>query len=76
MPYRAWAADPDSSGAGFGDLTLGTKTLLIDTECAQLTLQTRTTIPTGSAGKGLSAGHVSLEPALILAAKLTPDTYF
>jgi hypothetical protein len=76
MPYRSWSADPTSSGAGFVDLTLGTKTLLIDTEYAQLTLQTRTTLPTGSAGKGLSAGHVSLEPALILAAKLTPDTYF
>jgi hypothetical protein len=76
MPYRAWSADPDSSGAGFADLTLGTKTLMIDTEYVQLTLQTRTTIPTGSAGKGLSAGHVSLEPSLILAGKLTPDTWF
>lgn len=75
-PYRSWSADPASSGAGFVDITLGTKTLMIDTEYAQLTLQTRTTIPSGSAGKGLSAGHVSLEPSLILAAKLTPDTYF
>src|SRR5262249_39493604 len=38
--------------------------------------QFTTFIPTGSPSNGLSTGHVSLEPSLLMALKLGPDTYF
>jgi hypothetical protein len=55
---------------------VGTKSLLLDCELMQITFQFRTFIPTGLAGKGLGAGHVSLEPSLLMAVKLAPHTYF
>jgi hypothetical protein len=76
MIYRSWRGDPIGGGAGFTDLIVGTKSLLIDTELAQLTLQFRTFIPTASPGKGIGTGHVSLEPSLILASKIYCDTWF
>ncbi len=76
MPYRAISTDNNGGKSGLADIIIGTKTLMIDTEYAQLTLQTKTFLPTGNSGKGLGTGHVSLEPSLILAAKLTSDTYF
>lgn len=76
LSFRGWEGQVNGSGSGFGDMRIGTKTLMIDTEYVQLTLMFRTFLPTGSAGKGAGTGHVSLEPALIMAAKLHPDTYF
>ena len=35
-----------------------------------------TYIPSGSPGKGLGTGHVSLEPSILLGLKLSPSTYF
>jgi hypothetical protein len=76
MPYRSVQGDVNGGGAGFGATVIGSKTLLIDTEYAQLTLQFGTYLPLGSAAKGTGVGHLSLEPGLILAARLTADTYF
>jgi len=87
MPYRTIeypnvAADgtfdpnfPTNHRAGFGDLTIGTKSLLLDCELLQFTFQFKTFIPTADATAGLGAGHVSLEPALLLALKLFDQTY-
>jgi hypothetical protein len=41
----------------------------------QITFQFITFIPTGSPSKGLSTGHVSLEPSLLGALKLGPNSY-
>lgn len=75
-PYRAIDLN-DSGGhfAGFADLTTGTKSLLHDTELFQVAFQFETHIPTASPSKGLSNGHVSLEPGLLLGLKLSPVSY-
>ena len=42
----------------------------------KLAFQFSTDLPTGNFGKGLGTAHVSLEPALLLTMKMTPDCYF
>lgn len=77
MPYRN--LDPENRAqfeAGFGDLVIGTKSLLLDCELMQITFQFQTFIPTGQASKGLGTGHTALEPSLLMALKLAPHTYF
>ncbi len=61
--------------AGFGDMQIGTKSLLLDCELIQFTFQFQVFIPTGNFTAGLGTGHVSLDPSLIAAIKLTPITY-
>ena len=75
IPYRSQDVDAFGNFAGFADISLGTKSVLLDSELLQVAFQFRTVIPTGSPGKGLSTGHVTLEPALLAALKLAPDTY-
>jgi hypothetical protein len=62
--------------SGFGDMNVGTKSLLIDCELLQFTFQFKAYLPTGDFLKGLGTGHTSLEPSFIAAIKLTPVTYF
>lgn len=76
MRYRRVLPDVLPGASGFGDLTVGTKTLLHDSELFQISFQMESTIPTGNAGKGLGTGHLSLEPSLILGVKLSTDSYF
>lgn len=68
-------ANPTDHRAGFGDLTIGTKSLLLDCELLQFTFQFKTIIPTADATAGLGTGHVSLEPAFLLSLKLFDHTY-
>ncbi|MCE9529815.1 MAG: hypothetical protein K8T89_01540 [Planctomycetes bacterium] len=75
MPYRQLDPNVNNGASGFGDLKIGTKSLLLDCELIQLSLQFTTAIPIGAAGKGLGTGHVSLEPSLLAAIKLYPETY-
>jgi hypothetical protein len=81
-PYRevgikaaAISPTPDHTFSGFSDVVVGTKTLLLDCELTQVAFQFKTFIPSGSSMKGLGTGHVSLEPALLFALRLTPLTY-
>ena len=76
MPYRSFDADQFGHAAGFGDVSLGTKTLLLDCELLQLSFQFRTTMPSGNVTKGLGTGHLTLEPSLLIGIKLAPQTYF
>jgi hypothetical protein len=76
-PYRSvnpTFADP-SSAAGFADMTIGTKSVLMDSELFLLTLQFQTTLPLGNAAKGLGTGHVSLEPSLLFGLRVSPKSY-
>jgi hypothetical protein len=66
---------PCKSQSGFADMTAGTKTLLLDCELMQMSLQLTTFIPIGQSSKGFGTNHVSLEPALLFALKLTPTSY-
>jgi hypothetical protein len=57
------------------DMNLGVKTVLLDRELLLVTTQFRTFIPIGNFTAGLGTGHVSLEPSLMTALKLTPKCY-
>jgi hypothetical protein len=61
--------------SGFGDLVVGSKALLLDSELVQTTFQFKTFIPTGDFTKGLGTGHVSLEPSLLAGVRLNHATY-
>lgn len=61
--------------AGFGDVTLGTKTLLFDTELVQFAFQFLTHVPAGAPNKGLGTGHVSLEPGIVMGVNVSPNSY-
>jgi hypothetical protein len=75
IPYRSTDPTLAAHQAGFLDMNVGTKTLLFDCELLQLGFLFRTYIPTGTFTKGLGTGHVSFEPELLLAVKITADTY-
>jgi hypothetical protein len=75
MPYRSQEGEETGNAAGFGDINLGTKTLLFDCELIQASLQFKTYLPSGNFGKGLGAGHVSLEPTMLVGIRLAADTY-
>jgi hypothetical protein len=62
-------------GGGFGDMNLGTKSVLCDCELFLLAFQFRTYIPMGNAARLLGTGHVSLEPSLLGAIKVSANTY-
>jgi hypothetical protein len=72
--YRSQEADGAGGGAGFGDMVIGTKSLLCDSDMFLLAFQFKTTLPIGSAGSGVGPGHVSLEPSIIAAVRVTCDT--
>lgn len=75
IPYRSTSPDLTAHHAGFADMNIGTKSLLLDCDLLQLTLQFKTYLPIGSVSDGLGNGHVSLEPSLLMAAHLAPHTY-
>jgi hypothetical protein len=76
IPYRNIDPIGNPSAAGMGDMNVGVKTVLLDRELLLVAMQFRTYILTGNFTKGLGTGHVSLEPSLLAALKLTPTTYF
>jgi hypothetical protein len=63
------------TGSGFGDMIVGTKSLLLDCELIQFSFQFATYIPTGNFTKGIGTGHVSLEPSLLGAIKVSSVSY-
>jgi hypothetical protein len=75
MPYRSVDPDNEPHAAGFGDMNLGTKTLVFDCELLQIAFQFRTYLPVGNFTKGIGNGHVSLEPSLIMGLRIAHDTY-
>jgi hypothetical protein len=75
VPYLSLDPSVNNGAAGFGDITIGTKSMFLDCELMQMSFQMATTLPSGNFLKGLGTGHVSLEPSLLFAVKLCPDTY-
>jgi hypothetical protein len=76
MPYRNLNGAVNGGSGGFGDLNLGTKSLILDSELVQFSFQLITAIPTGAARSGTGVGHVSMDPSLLMAVKLYPDSYW
>jgi len=74
-PYRSIYLESGGHFAGFSDITTGTKTLLHDTELLQVALQFETHIPTANALRGLSNGHVALEPSLIFGVQMSERSF-
>ena len=68
--------NPVCPSSAFGDMTIGTKSLLLDCDLLQFAFQFSTFLPIGNFTKGDGTGHVSLEPAFLFTLKLTPDCYF
>jgi hypothetical protein len=77
LEFNYLDTDPDvyPSASGFGDMLIGTKSLLLDCELLQFTFQFKTFIPTGNFTQGIGTGHTSLEPSLLFALKLMPSTF-
>jgi hypothetical protein len=75
LSYRHFDPENFDGASGFGDMNVGTKSLLLDCELIQFAFQFRTFIPTGNFNHGLGTGHVSLEPSFLTSLKLTPTTY-
>jgi hypothetical protein len=61
--------------SGFSDMVIGTKSMILDCDCIQITFQFKTWIPVGDFTKGLGTGHVSLEPSLIFGIPIDRDWY-
>ncbi len=75
-PYRSFdPTGPGAHAAGFSDISMGTKSVMFDCELLQITFQFKTIIPSGIGLKGLGTQHVSLEPSLLMALNLSPDSY-
>jgi hypothetical protein len=64
-----------SQGSGFGDLGIGTKTLLLDSELITSSFQFMTYIPVGNSTNGTGTGHTTLDPSLLGTVKLFTETY-
>jgi hypothetical protein len=74
IPYRSWSSLTKHS-AGFSDMNIGTKSMLLDCELVQITFQFRTYFPIGSTSKGLGNGHTTLEPSLLFSLHVARQTY-
>lgn len=74
-PYRSVNPQFAGSQAGFSDIVIGAKSLLLDSELLLVAFQFNTFIPSGNAGKGLGTGHVSLEPSVVVGLRLGPESF-
>ncbi len=78
LPFRSYEqfqSDGTTDSSGFGDMSLGTKSVLLDSEIWVVTFQFKTYIPTGAVSQRLGTGHVTLEPAILTYTKMSPDFY-
>jgi hypothetical protein len=75
VPYRAVYPTFNARHGNFGDLNLGTKSLIVDCELLNVSFQFRTFIPTASPQNGIGTGHTSLEPSFLASVKVMQDTY-
>jgi hypothetical protein len=73
--YRSINPVEGAQGAGFGDMILGTKSLIADNELFLLAFQMQTYLPVGNFGKGRGTGHTSLEPSLIIGLQTSTQSY-
>lgn len=74
VPFRFLNPELNSNRSGFGDLQLGVKAALWSESHQILTAQLRTYVPTGDADRLLGTDHVSLEPAILYARRLSDRT--
>jgi hypothetical protein len=75
LPIRVVDPEIRLNTAGFADMQLTTKAVLLDGTCWQLTQIFTTHFPTGSANRGTGNGHFSLEPGVAWRYKWSDYTY-
>jgi hypothetical protein len=75
IPIRLLDPDNDRNTAGLGDMNLTTKLVLLDGRSWQITQFLRTYFPTGAPHKGLSTGHVSMEPGFLFRYQWSPELF-
>ncbi|MEM9826689.1 MAG: hypothetical protein AAF958_08880 [Planctomycetota bacterium] len=73
-PYRFLNPERNANATGFSDLIVGGKRVLWLDEAQIFTGQFRVFIPTGDADRLLGTDHVSLEPGLLAARRISPLT--
>lgn len=76
IPLRFIDAPGNGATGGLGDISIATKLLLIDGNNWKITQYFRTMMKTGAVARGLSAGHVALEPGLLAQFKWTERRYW
>lgn len=74
VPFRFLDPELNRNASGFGDLQLGIKGVLWAEQHQIFTAQLRSYLPTGDADRLLGTDHVSLEPALLYARRLSDRT--
>src|SRR5690606_11424038 len=75
LPMRSLDPEINPNTTGFGDMSVTTKTLMVDGRHWQVTQLFTTHINTGSPRKGLGTGHVSLEPGFLGRYKWNDELY-
>lgn len=76
LPIRILDPELAPNTAGFGDMNVTTKVRLLDGSDWQLTQFFRTYLPTGAFGKGIGAGHTSLEPGMLARYKWSDELFW
>lgn len=76
IPIRVLDPDVNPNTAGFADMNLTTKLVLVDGKRWQVTQYFRTYFNTGFMPRGLGNGHVSIEPGFLGRMKWSDRTYF
>ncbi len=76
IPIRILDPDLNPNTAGFADMNLTTKLVLVDGKRWQITQYFRTYFNTGFFPRGLGTGHVSIEPGFLARMKWSERTYF
>lgn len=75
IPFSWVDPEVNKNHTGIGDLTLTTKTVMIDGDEWQITQLFRTQFNTGSASMGLGTGRIALEPGFAFRYRWSDITY-
>lgn len=76
IPLRILDPVVNDNTTGLSDISFGPKMVLVKGKRWQISHIFRTILKTGAVTRGLSAGHTSLEPAILARYMWTPDTFF
>ncbi len=76
LPIRILDPEQNLNTTGFSDMSVATKLVLVDGDTWQITQFFKTTMPTGSAKKGLGTGHTTIEPGFLFRHRYSKLTNF
>ena len=75
VPFLLTTVADGSGGSGFGNTTIGTKSIIFDSELMQVGMLFKSSMPVGYTLAGLGNGLVSIESGVLLGLKITEQTY-